>query len=167
MCAYDSPVVRKLRYEIDLTNRVGAVSSAAWPVRSITTGDIDGLARLMLNAYVGTIDYEDEDLADATEEVRSFFESGHPLLGGSYLVEREGTFVSAALTSMSESMPCIGYVMTLPEYKNRGLARLVTTASMESLADDGHSKVVLYITDGNRPSEALFRSVGAVQIPVG
>ena len=158
-------MVTKLRYEIDLTNPIGAAASEAWPVRSITVDDLDGLARLMLNAYVGTIDYEDEDLDDAIEEVRSFFDADHPLLGHSYLVEKEGTFVSAILVLVSKGTPFIGYVMTLPEYKNSGLARLVTTASLESLADDGHNKVVLYITDGNRPSEALFRSVGAVQIP--
>jgi hypothetical protein len=68
----------------------------------------------------------------------------------------EGTFVSAILVLTSEGPSFIGCVMTLPEYKNSGLARLVTTASLESLADDGHNIVVLYITDGNRPSELPF-----------
>jgi hypothetical protein len=44
------------------------------------------------------------------------------------------------------------------------LARLVTTTALERLAHDGHDKVVLYIKEGNTPSEALFRSIGAVQV---
>lgn len=164
---YALVVVRKLRYEIDLRNPIPVAASDVSPVRSITTDDLDGLASLMLDAYIGTIDYEDEDLSDAVDEVRSFFESGHPLLENSYLVEKEGRIASAVLVSLSEGTPFIGYVMTLPDYKNNGMARLVTTASMGSLADRGYEKVALYITDGNRPSEALFLSLGAVQIPTG
>jgi RimJ/RimL family protein N-acetyltransferase len=158
-------VALKLRYEIDLTNPIPETESEAPPVRPITKDDLDGLAQLMLDAYLGTIDYEDEDLDDAIEEVRSFFEDGHPLLAHSYLVEVGGTVASAILVSRSEGKPFIGYVMTLPAHKNHGLARRVTTAALESLAREGHKTVVLYITDGNRPSEALFRSVGAIQIP--
>ena len=118
----------------------------------------------MLDAYVGTIDYDDESLEDAIEEVRSFFDDGKALLNGSYLVEGDGTIASAVLVSLSEGKPFIGYVMTLPSHKNQGLARLVTTTALERLARDGHKTVGLYITEGNTPSEALFRSVGAVQI---
>ena len=55
--------------------------------------------------------------------------------------------------------------MTAPDYKNLGLGRLVTTASLAALAHDGYEKVVFYITKGNLPSEALFRAVGAVHTP--
>ena len=139
-------VGRKLRYEIDLTQSIPAVEKGRPKVRPITTDDLDGLARLMLDAYIDTIDYGDEDLGDALDEVRSFFENGHALLDHSYLVEMEGTIASAILVSL-------------------GLARLATTTSIRSLAESGYEKVALYITDGNQPSEALFRSVGAVQIP--
>lgn len=118
----------------------------------------------MLDAYVGTIDYEDEGLEDAIEEVRSFLDDGDALLDRSYLVEDDGTIVSAVLVSLYEGMPFVGYVMTLPPHKDQGLARLVTVTALERLAADGHETVVLYITAGNTPSEALFRSVGAVQV---
>jgi hypothetical protein len=35
---------------------------------------------------------------------------------------------------------------------------------MTSLKDDGWWRVILYITQGSAPSEALFRSVGALQV---
>ncbi len=118
----------------------------------------------MLDAYRDTIDYDDETLEDAIDEVRSFLENNTALLHRSYLVEDDGTIVSAVLVSRAEGRPFIGYVMTLPSHKNQGLARLVTSTALERLAGDGHETVVLYITEGNIPSEALFRSVGAVQV---
>ncbi len=90
---------RKIRYEIDLTHSIPAVEIGRPKVRPITTDDLDGLARLMLDAYIDTIDYEDEDLDDALDQVRSFFENGHALLDHSYLVEIEGTIASAILVS--------------------------------------------------------------------
>ena len=118
----------------------------------------------MLDAYAGTIDYEDEGIEDAIEEVRSFLDDDRALLDRSFLVEDDGTTASAVLVSLYEGRPFIGYVMTLPSYKNQGLAQLLTNTALERLAGDGHQTVVLYITEGNTPSEALFRSVGAVQI---
>ena len=70
---------------------------------------------------------------------------------------------SAILVSLQDDSPFVGYVMTLTAHKNTCLARPVTTASMKSLAAAGHERAVLYITDGNAPSEAMFTGVGAVQ----
>ena len=119
----------------------------------------------MLDAYVGTIDYDDEGIEDAMEEVRSFIDDDDALLDRSYVVEEDGEIISAVLVSMSHGRPFIGYVMTLPSHKNRGLARFVITHALSQLADDGHDRVVLYITDGNIPSEKVFRSLGAVHVP--
>lgn len=152
----------KIRYEIDLTKTIPAVQSGEFRVRPVSTGDLDGLARLMLDAYVGTIDYEDESLEDAVGEVRSFFD-GAPLLDRSFVVEEEERLASAVLVSLFEGEPFIGYVMTIPSRKGQGLASLVTTRALDLLSGDGHDRVVLYITEGNAPSEALFASLGAVR----
>ncbi len=151
----------KRRYEIDLTTPVvvGGVEGAS--VRPIAHDDLDSLARLMIDAYVGTIDYEDEDYDDAVEEVRGYLD-GDPLLENSYLAEVAGEVASAVLVELVDGAPFIGYVMTVTACKGSGLARLVTTTAMSSLASDGYSKVAFYITVGNKPSEALFKSVGAI-----
>ncbi len=81
-------------------------------------------------------------------------------------MESEGVVVSAVLVSLSEGVPFIGYVMTAPDYKNLGLGRLVTTASVVALAQDGYEKIVFYITEGNLPSEAFLGAVGAVHTSV-
>ncbi len=98
------------------------------------------------------------------EEIQSFLDDDDSLLDRSYVVEDEGEIVSAVLVSMSQGRPFIGYVMTLPSHKKQGLARLVITHAITRLADDGQERVVLYITDGNTPSENLFRSVDAVHV---
>lgn len=154
----------KPRYEIDLTSPVPVPDVENAFVRSVTRDDLDSLARLMLDAYVGTIDYEGEDLEGAVDEVRSYLDH-RPLLQHSFVAELGGEIASAVLVSLLDNTPFIGYVMTLPAHKGEGLAQLVTTSSMSSLAEDGHRNIVLYITEGNKPSEALFRSVGAVPTP--
>ncbi|HSM43989.1 MAG TPA: GNAT family N-acetyltransferase, partial [Acidimicrobiia bacterium] len=133
----------KLRYEIDLMKPVPIPAlPAGLRIRTVTPADLAPLAGLMLDAYVGTIDYEDEDLDDAIEEVRSFLEDDASLLERSYLVEDDGEVVSAVLVSMSQGRPFIGYVMTLPSHKNQGLARLEVAHVLKRLADDGHETVV-------------------------
>ncbi len=154
----------KLRYEVDLVSPVPVPDAGNVLVRSVTRDDLQRLARLMLDAFVGTIDYEGEDLDDAVDEIRSYLD-GDPLLQHSFVAEVGGQIASAVLVSLSDATPFIGCVMTLPEHKGRGLAQLVTTSSMSSLARAGHRSIVLYITEGNQPSEALFRSIGAVQTP--
>lgn len=118
----------------------------------------------MLDAYLGTMDYEGESLEDAIEEVRAFFDGAEALEDRSYVIDDEGTIASAVLVSLSEGRPFIGYVMTRASHKNQGMARLVTATALQRLVVDGHQRVVLYITEGNTPSEALFRSLGAVQV---
>ena len=52
-------VSEKLRYEIDLSNPVPTPSPhVGLQIRTITPADLAGLARLMLDAYIGAIDYE-------------------------------------------------------------------------------------------------------------
>lgn len=118
----------------------------------------------MLDAYVGTIDYEGEDLDDAMAEVRSFLDDPDSMLDRSLVVEDQGQIVSAILVSMSGGQPFIGYVMTVPSHKRHGLARLLVTHAMKRLAADGHKRVALYITNGNTPSEDLFRNLGAIHV---
>ncbi|MGA7272847.1 MAG: hypothetical protein WB239_17380, partial [Acidimicrobiia bacterium] len=65
---------QKLRYEIDLATPVRTEEPGIGSIRPVTHDDLDGLATLMLDAYVGRIDYEDENLDDAIDEVRSYLE---------------------------------------------------------------------------------------------
>ena len=150
----------KIRYEIDLSASPTDDQVEMDGVRTVSPADLDALGDLMLDAYMGTIDYDGEDYEDAVTEVGDFL-AASPLLDHSYAVEVDGDLASAALVSLYDDQPFIGYVMTRAEHKGQGLARTVTRRALDSLAESGHEVVVFYITDGNLPSEALFRSLGA------
>ena len=154
----------KIRYEIVLEHAASPAIVAGATVRPIVPSDRDALAELMLDAYVGTIDYEGETLQEARHEVASWFEE-QPLLDHSYCAIVAGQLSSAVLVSERRSMPFIGYVMTRASQKHRGLARLVTQTSLNSLIHGGHERVVFFITAGNTASEALFSSLGARAVP--
>lgn len=156
----------KIRYEIDLREVPSAPPMPLGAARTITPGDTDGLAALMLDAYIGTIDYDGETLTDAVQEVRSYFEDA-PLTDNSFLVLEDGKAVAGVLLSMVNDLPFVGYVMTGKHWKGRGLGTAVTNKALSSLLDAGHERAALYITEGNEASEALFRKLGARAIPDG
>lgn len=152
----------KIRYEIDLDTSKFDVYRG--PDHTITPDDLHPLAQLMLDAYRGTIDSEDETLQDAVDEVSSYFDDA-PLLDHSFQVKAEGGRpISAVLVSQQDEDAFIGYVITDPDHKGRGLATEVTSRALSSLQSAGYRRVVLYITEGNMPSERVFRGLGAIPI---
>lgn len=154
----------KIRYEIDLDAHAAEHQISPEGARRVSAEDLHALASLMLDAYIGTIDYDGEDHGDAVSEVGAYL-TDVPLLDHSYTIEIGGELASAVLVSLIDDQPFIGYVMTRAEHKNKGLARMVTTRALISLAESGHDRVVFYITEGNLASEALFRSLGAAPLP--
>lgn len=155
----------KVRYEIDLSE-LRPVGPLVGEVRNVGPDDLEGLAQLMLDAYRGTIDYDDETYEDAVAEVRSFFQRS-PALDLSYVIEFDDKFVSAVLVAVSDDDPFIGYVMTHPDHKGAHLGRRLVHHALSSAKEAGYRRVVFYITAGNYPSEALFASLGAVAVPEG
>ena len=156
----------KIRYEIKLAPDQGHSEGSKVETRSIAPTDRDALAQLMLDAYMGTIDYEGETINEALDEVDAWFD-GSALLEHSYVAIANSRLVSAILTMSMDEGPFIAIVMTDPAYKNAGLGRTVTERSLESLANAGHVHVAFYITEGNTPSERLFESLGAERVPPG
>lgn len=152
----------KVRYEIDLAE-LRPVDPLVGDVRNVSPDDLEGLAQLMLDAYRGTIDYEDETYEDAVTEVRSFFEND-PALEHSYVVEIDGKVVSAVLVAMVDDDPFIGYVMTDPDHKGAHIGRSLVHHALSGAKAAGYPRTVFYITAGNHPSEALFASLGAVAV---
>lgn len=153
----------KVRYEIDLPASPSTAPSPDLAVRTVVPTDLDGLSGLMLDAYRGTIDFEDETYEDAVAEVGTFLD-GDPLLEHSYLAVDGEEVASAVLVSEYDGQPFIGYVMTRPRYKSQRLARHLVRLAMASLGDEGHTRIALYITEGNTPSERLFAGVGARRV---
>lgn len=155
---------RKLRYEITLSDRESTDTAHRVSTRPLEPSDRDELARLILDAYLGTIDYEGETIVEAGEAIDDWLDGG-PLLLHSHAALVDDTIISATLTTIFEDAPFIAIVMTHPTFKAQGYGTAVVTATLDSLREDGHDNVALYITEGNEASEALFRKLGAVEIP--
>jgi GNAT superfamily N-acetyltransferase len=121
-------------------------------VRVPSAEDADALADLMLDAYRGTIDYEDENLEDARSEVARYL-AGSPMLDCSGVCVARDRVDSAALISLwrDRDCPIVSYVMTAADRKNQGLASLLLAHSLATLADEGYGEVRAVITEGNGP----------------
>jgi hypothetical protein len=150
------------RYLIDLDGWIiSGTDPARGEIRPPALDDADGLAQLMLDAYVGTIDYDGENLADARAEIDEYF-SEAPMLDCSRVVEIGGELAAATLVSHWEGAPLIAYVMTRSLRKGQGLARVVLVSALDCLARTADRQVNAFITEGNTASERLFASLGAV-----
>ena len=150
----------KVRYEIDLAELrpVGPLDSE---VRNVKPEDLEGLAQLMLDAYRGTIDYDDETYEDAVSEVRSWLDD-EPALDHSYVVVHDGMIVSAVLVQILDGDFFMGYVMTHPDHKGAHIGRRLVHHALSQTHES--RRAVFYITRGNEPSEALFTALGAVAV---
>jgi RimJ/RimL family protein N-acetyltransferase len=118
----------------------------------------------MLDAYIGTTDYEDEGIDEALEEVGTFLDED-PSLDHSFVVVADEKLLSACLvTTWTDGNPFISYVMTDPNHKSGGLATACLLRSLESLLAAGETTVNAFITEGNTPSERLFARIGARRV---
>ena len=135
------------------------------PVRHPNTDDAEALAVLMLDAYTGTIDFDESDTLDvARDEVRGYL-SGAPMLDHSFLAIDAGVPVAAVLVSRYEGSPMIGYVMTAAAHKGRGLASGLTALALTSLDAAGEREVHLWVTRGNTFAERIYERLGFRDVP--
>ena len=153
------------RYLIDLDGWIiSGTDPARGEIRAPAPDDADGLAQLMLDAYLGTIDYDGENLEDARTEIDEYF-SSDPMLDCSQVVEIDGELAAATLVSIwEEGAPLVAYVMTRSVRKGQGLARVVLVSALDCLARTAKRQVHAFITEGNTASERLFASLGAVRV---
>lgn len=139
--------------------------------RLVRPGDKEALAILLFASYRGTIDDEGDSFADALDEIEKTFrgEYGRFLPGCSFVVEGGEFLASACLVSFFEphDAPLVVFLMTHPESKRRGYARRLLERSMQTLADEGYTRLTLVVTDGNGAAQQLYASLGFAEISTG
>ncbi len=135
--------------------------------RAPSAADREAIADLMLDAYRGTIDDEDETLVDAIAEVdRTFGGAYGDFLGAcSRVVEREQQLASACLITLFEGKPWLSVSMTRPRWKRPGFARGVLNQSLNLLAEAGYQEIGLVVTEANSPAAERYRSLGFETAP--
>lgn len=154
----------KHRYAIDLAASLSTKRPTNAYLRPLAPDDREALSHLMLDAYIGTIDYEGETIVEAREAVDDWL-ADSPLLAHSFGATIDGRLVSAVLLMTVDDAPFIAIVMTASDHKDSGLASAVVASAIESLRTAHRDTVTLYITEGNAPSERLFASFGATAVP--
>ena len=141
----------------------GPVVEADW--RNPSPADHQILAELMLDSYRDTIDYDGETITDAMNEVGSYFSvlpEDSIWLDSSWLGFMQNSLICASLVGFwkDRNSPIISYVMTVSQWKGKHLATSSVARSLHSLAESNHTKVYAVITEGNTPSEHVFRHSG-------
>jgi len=161
--------MKRFEYQLKLDNvnsTFADVDGISW--RNPSADDKQILADLMLDAYRGTIDFDDETIDDARHEVESYFSGsvGAAWLESSWLVFEEDKLLCASLVSFwnDRNVPLLAYVMTAAEAKGKHLATAAVSRSLQSLIDHRHGEIRAVITEGNTPSEKVFTRLGFVRL---
>jgi GNAT superfamily N-acetyltransferase len=139
-----------------------------WPSRSVRKQDAHDLAILLYAAFRGTIDDEGEPFEDAFREIEKTLAGnyGRLLPDCSFVIERGEFLAAACLISWYEpsAAPFVVFTMTRPEFKGQGMGRFLLKRSINALVDGGHSQLELIVTDGNKPAQNLYASLGFREI---
>lgn len=91
----------RLRYRIAITERpTGHRADLSLVARNPAPGDRDGLAELMLDAYIGTIGYHGEGIEHARGEIDDYL--GDPILECSWVAQEGDLLLAAILDSRWE-----------------------------------------------------------------
>lgn len=136
------------------------------PVRNPDRDDLEDLAILLLDAYVGTIDARGgETLGDARVEISNVLGGvyGEPLLDASYIALEDDTPVAATLVTVYEGAPFLAFVFTGRSWKGQGLAPALIQLSMNALAAREYDQLTLIVTRGNQPAMRIYERMGFVE----
>ncbi len=124
--------------------------------------ELQAIARLYYESYLGTIDDEGEGPEGALAEVRHIAEGqyGTFLAACSLALEHDGRLAGAALVTEWREAALLAEVMIQPDHRGRGYARPLIQAAMNACLDAGWQEMVLTVTLGNVPAEGLYRRMG-------
>jgi ribosomal protein S18 acetylase RimI-like enzyme len=134
----------------------------SWPSRPILKADAPALGALMLAAYRGTVDDEDESEADAIAEVERTLAGGYGLWleDCSFAVDEGSRIAGASIVTLWEGNPFLTYVVVHPDMKRRGLGTFLMTTSWNALVAAGYSHLDLFVTEENEPAVNFYRKLG-------
>ena len=134
-------------------------------IAPIEDAELPAVARLMVDGYRGTIDFEGETDDDALDELRGAVAGGNgETIRDAWLMARtpQSEPAAALATVRWLGMPFISYVFTAATEKRRGYAGALIQHAAVALAAAGETELVLFVTVGN-PARSLYESLGFVE----
>jgi len=145
------------------------------PIRALTAADAPALARLMHDAYAGTVDDGGETLAETVDEVGRLLagEFGEIIWTASFAIDADphgagpaGDLAAVSIATLWRRVPLIAFCLTHPSKQQRGYAIALVRATAAALAQQGHRRVHLVVTHGNTAAERLYEKLGFVDFPL-
>jgi ribosomal protein S18 acetylase RimI-like enzyme len=135
----------------------------ATQVASCNSVSVESLAALMVDAYDGTVDWEDgDDEAVAEQEIRATLNGKY----GSFLstasgviVDQVGKPISALFVSDIGGLPTILFVYTSKNVAGRGMASKLIRNAGYRLNEMGFQEVSLFVSEDN-PARSLYEKLG-------
>lgn len=134
-------------------------------VRPVTELDLRGLADCYLESYepdaAGTSSRRD-DARNLLASYKNGEHGGTPMLDLS-LVALDGERIVASILFVRPPIGShvrIAFLMTVPAWRNRGIARHLLIRALGELRAQGGQTVGMLVTRGNAPCERLLRSLG-------
>jgi ribosomal protein S18 acetylase RimI-like enzyme len=155
----ESHARRYLRLELDSFRLPPLVPVTA---RVITYERFPQVAALMVEAYAGTFDDEDGDLADALGELAATERGAYgPPLRQHWLeaLREDGSPCSAVICTRFAGIPFVAFAFTSHLDVRRGLATRLIADVVALLHTEGEKSLSLVVTVGN-PAELLYDRLG-------
>lgn len=138
-------------------------------VRVLQSADAIALGELMHEGYFGTMDYDDETVAQSIEEVKATLAGkyGTLLPTASYVAMDKGKMISAAVFVFFEKnkMPLLAFTMTHPDYKGKRWSQHLVKLGLQALKTQGYDECCLYVTEGNQPAQSIYEKLGFKKLP--
>ena len=162
---YRQPVV-KLRMSASLGQLRAQESPAipaGWSINEVLSTPIEASAQLLVDAYIGTTDWEDGDddtvaAAELGKAVSGAYGEFLPAASLS-LVDAEARPVCQIVCCLEDGEPLILFMYTGRTHKGNGYAAFLIGECAARLHAQGFESVALYVTDVN-PARRLYERLG-------
>lgn len=138
----------------------------------VTTAGVDDLARLSLDCYIDTPDWDLDPALQTFEGCRDFISellSGQEIFGGrqgkflgdlSFVLRHGKELAGAAYTLFSEDTAFIIDFAVAPPVRGRGIGRAFMSYALQRYREAGYQKALLLVTATNEPAVRLYKSLG-------
>ena len=138
--------------------------SSELTTRPMDASDLTEVGKIMLDAYLDTVDYEGESEEDAVQEVYETFygKYGSIIEASTLILEDSDSAVGAIMLCHFEKfdVPFIVYLMVRSGVKGKGYGKLLTQTAMYELYIRNYSHCCLAVNVENYPALALYKSLG-------
>src|SRR5437667_344442 len=132
--------------------------------------EVLGLTKFLIDVYEGHVEQQYGMHVGPEEEWRGYVgglfkgDSGQFMPDASYVALEGDRIVGAILVTHWMGTPLVAELGVAKDRRGRGIGRALLEAAMGRLASRDEPRLALYVTLGNDPAIALYRSLGFVQV---